>query len=116
MRNRISSADDTPRVVTAADLRTGRVVYLDGSGQWTGDFRLAQVARTAVGQRGLLRVAEQAEDDNLVLGPALAAVDETGARVVPVHIRERIRAAGPTVGPAAAWAVDADPAMLVAAE
>ncbi|MBX9593510.1 MAG: DUF2849 domain-containing protein [Roseomonas sp.] len=81
-----------PVVVTANDLRTGRVVWL-GSAGWIGDVAAARVfgAGDAAAALALGQAAEQAR---IVVG---AYVVEVSAGPVPLKFRERLRAQGPSI-------------------
>ncbi len=88
------------QVITANRLSDGVVVFLDDTGQWSERLDHAQVfddkAATALG----LEAGQAAEARNLVLD--LNAIDVTiqAGSVVPVKLRESIRARGPTIFPA----------------
>lgn len=79
------------KILTGNDLATGDVIWWTGSG-WSRHVEEA----ADVGEKG----AEIAETENAarrVNGPYVidASKDETGIR--PAHIKDRIRALGPTV-------------------
>lgn len=86
-------------ILTANRLSDGIVVFLGADNVWTTDIHnsaLAQeeMARAALGQRGV-----EFETFNTVTGAYLVEAERKDGRVAPIHIRERIRATGPTVGP-----------------
>jgi len=85
-------------VMTANCLEEGAVVYLQSSGLWVRDLQQAVAADTTEGCAKLEALAEEAVRKRLVVGPYLFAVslDQSGPQ--PIAQRERIRAAGPTVG------------------
>ena len=84
-----------PCVLTANDLFDGDVVYLAPHGVWTrypGDARLFEDEAEA--KRSL--AAAEAQEDAIV-GPYLAAAAPGRYREPePVHVREVLRAAGPS--------------------
>lgn len=85
------------QVMAGNDLRTGRVVYLAGDGQWSGDFLQA----LHLNDEAAVLTAEQrsgmAVEENQVVGPYLVKV--ASGNTAPSHIRERIRYSGPTCLP-----------------
>ena len=85
-------------VMTANGLADGAVVYLHASGRWVRDLQQAVVADTAEGCAKLEALAEEAVRKRLVIGPYLFAVSLNESGPQPIVQRERIRAAGPTVG------------------
>ncbi len=93
------------QVVTANRLRDGVVVYLAANGQWTTDIGAAALARDAQAASLLLSIGAVAAAESRVIEPYLAAVVEEGGSVVPVTLRERIRATGLTMDVIAAEAL-----------
>ena len=85
----------TPCILTANDLFDGDVVYLAPDGAWTrrpGDARLFEDEAEA--NRSL--AAAEAQED-AVVGPYLAAAAPGGHQgPEPIHIREALRASGPS--------------------
>lgn len=82
-------------ILTGNELTSGATVYLTAEGRWVEDLQAARVfgkdeaeakeaALAATKATGRI-VSLEAEDVNIVEG-----------RIVPVRLRERIRAAGPT--------------------
>ena len=100
------------RVISANRLRDGAVVYFGRQDRWVEEFDHAEPFRDAAELEAALARARAAERSNLVLDilPVDALVSDQGLR--PAHIREAIRAAGPTVrvdhGKQADRAVSAD--------
>ncbi len=86
---------DTGKVATANRLSDGAVVFLAKSGLWSEDIDNALIA---VETASLTEEATRAEAVNHVTGSYLIDVERSAGRVRPLHIRERIRATGPTVG------------------
>ncbi len=90
----------TAKVVTANRLREGRVVYLDGHGNWSPTLGEAACAADQAASEALLARAERAVRVGRVVGPYLIDVARTDGAIEPLGTREIIRAAGgPTVIP-----------------
>lgn len=81
-----------PVVVTANDLRTGRVVWLGDSG-WMGSVAEARIF-PADQAAAALWLGQAAEKARIVVG---AYTVEVSAGPVPLKFRERLRAQGPSV-------------------
>jgi len=81
-----------PQVLTANDLKNGAVVFLDKAGGWTNRISEARVIDDAAEAATLLDKANALQATQLV-GPYLVDVDAAGR---PLHLRELIRAEGPT--------------------
>ena len=89
----------TLQVLTAYDLRSGLVVYLDRAGNWSRFIADARVARTEAESEACQALGEAAQAANLVFETYLVDVTEEKAGPRPVRYREVIRAFGPTVHP-----------------
>lgn len=83
-----------PQIVTANSLLEGDAVFRTAEGEWTRD----------VNRAGLLADKAAAESanaaalaDGRVVDVAVIDVTVDGSAIVPVRLRERIRAFGPTV-------------------
>ena len=88
----------TGKVITANRLNDGTVVFLAEAGCWSEDIDAAVVALGPDAAAALSAHGQQAESANHVTGSYLIDVERRDGRVHPLHIRERIRALGPTVG------------------
>ena len=84
-----------PRIVSANDLLSGEVVYLAVDGGWTRDLAEAAVAAGEAEAATLLARAEARPGE--VVGPYLAEVDPDRGAPVPTHLREALRARGPSI-------------------
>lgn len=84
------------QIVTANRLRDGVVVFLTETSEWTSDIARAAVARDAEAGTRLLAIGTVAAAESRVVEPYLTAVTEDGDAIVPVSLRERIRAQGLT--------------------
>ncbi len=83
-------------LVTGNRLRDGKVVYFTGTGVWTPEIADARLVDEKDGA-ALLADAQAGPPPHPAVGPALIEVMRDGNRVIPVTLRERIRAFGPTV-------------------
>ena len=85
----------TPCILTANDLFDGDVVYLAPDGAWTRRPVDARLFEDEAEANRSLAAAEGQED--AVVGPYLVAV-ATGGHLgpEPVHVREVLRATGPS--------------------
>ncbi|MGF0538193.1 DUF2849 domain-containing protein [Agrobacterium sp. ES01] len=101
------------KVLTANRLTDGIAVWLDASGDWVEDLQVAFIARHAEAVQALEETGKRALADNLVVDVNVIDVEETDGKIWPTRLRERIRAAGPTM----AYAKDhgfADPNFIAA--
>jgi hypothetical protein len=88
-----------PAILSANGLLDGAVVYRTARG-WSPRLAEAEVARDADALERHEAALAEAARGNEVVGPELVPVALDGAgRIVPSHVRERIRALGPTVRP-----------------
>jgi hypothetical protein len=85
------------QIVSANDLRDGSVVYLGPDSRWTAVITQAAVANDDDAAKKLLAVAEYHATTALVVAPYLIDVQTTADSVVPVLLRERLRATGPSI-------------------
>ncbi len=89
----------TMRIVTANRLDDGAVVYLGTDDRWTETVECARVADDGASLQALLAAALKAEADGLVVTPYDIPVIVEGGVIRPEHIKEVIRANGPTTRP-----------------
>ena len=87
---------DTPKVVTAWDTRTGRVVYLTADRTWSTELSEAEVLTGAGGDEAL---AFALTDETRATDPYVMQVSAAGGVDGREIIRERIRERGPTNHP-----------------
>lgn len=85
--------------VTANRLLDGEPVYLTAAHGWSEHVREAVVADGREEAQALLAIAEKAVEDRLVVNPYVFNVDVVEGIAVPVSVREKIRAKGPTMRP-----------------
>jgi len=82
------------KILTGNDLKSGAVVWWDGSG-WSLHVDDAADA----GERADIILAEETAACRVNGGYAIDAVTDADGRIRPAHIKDRIRALGPTVRP-----------------
>ncbi|MCX8997749.1 DUF2849 domain-containing protein [Rhizobiaceae bacterium BDR2-2] len=87
----------TAKVLTANRLTDGIAVWLDASGQWSENLQEALVARHEEAVASLEAIGKRDFAANRVVDVAVIDVQETDGKLWPVRLRERIRAAGPTI-------------------
>ncbi len=93
-----SQVSELGKVATANRLSDGAVVFLTPAAVWSTDIDSAVVAVEPQAAAALGEHGKQAEAANHVTGSYVIDVERRDGRVSPLHIRERIRARGPTVG------------------
>jgi len=96
MQAKVKTAGSQSLVVTANRLGDGRVVWLAEDGAWREDARAARVFVGAEAEQGLAAGAA-AEQARAVVGAYAVTVAATPRGPWPTSMRERIRAAGPSV-------------------
>jgi hypothetical protein len=84
-------------VITANSLGDGRVVFQTGTG-WAHDIAAAEILASKEALEAALARANADASSNRVVEPYAIEVKRDGGRLVPVKLRERIRAEGPTTG------------------
>ncbi|MGV6875451.1 DUF2849 domain-containing protein [Pseudochelatococcus sp. B33] len=88
-----------PQVLTANDLHSGLVVFRTPAGKWSTDINAAEVVDDEEAVAALSGAGVEDEHRNLVVGAYLVNVKREGEAIVPLVLREAIRAAGgPTAG------------------
>lgn len=93
------STREIGQTLTANLLRDGSVVFLGRTGNWSVIVDQAAVALEPDAVAALEQRGREAEAANIVTGAYLVEVARQDGIVTPLHIRERIRARGPTVRP-----------------
>lgn len=84
------------KILTANRLVDGEVVWLARDHSWAETINVAEIARDKEAEARLEAIGEQAKRDNLVVDVNLIDVELADGAIVPIRLRERIRAAGPT--------------------
>jgi hypothetical protein len=85
------------QMIIANTLADGFVVFLTEEDTWTNAIAAGAVAATDEQAEKLLKLAKQAEQNNLVIDPYLIPVELDDGLRKPTEYREYIRAMGPTV-------------------
>lgn len=85
------------KVLTANRLSDGIAVWLDANGQWNEDLQSSLVARHAEAVASLEEIGKRDFSANKVVDVNIIDVAEEDGRLWPTRLRERIRAAGPTI-------------------
>lgn len=84
------------QLVTANRLRDGIAVFLTRNGDWSETIDDAVLALEPEAAAALEARAKEDEKKTLVTGPYLVDAERLDGRVRASHIRERMRALGPT--------------------
>lgn len=82
-----------PSVITANDLHSGAVVYLDDTGTWVRELSKAAAIASDVEHRRLEAQAQAAVEGNAVTAVYAFDVRVADGAIEPISVRERIRAA-----------------------
>ena len=88
-----------PQILTANRLSDGSVVYLSQSDTWSDWLKDARVAADEDAANSMMRVAEQAVIERIIVEPYLMQVAADDNAIRPMNVREAIRARGPSVRP-----------------
>lgn len=84
-------------VITGNRLRDGAVVWRDPAGDWTLDIADAAIHATEDELAKGLDAARLDEARGRIIDVYEAEIETRNGRIVPVRLRERIRADGPTI-------------------
>ena len=84
------------KILTANRLTDGECLWW-GNGAWNETIEGADLAGDKEAEARLEAIGKQAFDANFVLDVAMIDVEVTDGAIRPLRLRERIRAAGPTV-------------------
>jgi hypothetical protein len=87
----------TAQVLTANRLTDGIAVWYDRDGKWNEWIGRSVVASSKEEAERLEIIGKKAFAANEVLDVNLVEVEEVEGRIVPLRLRERIRAEGPTI-------------------
>ncbi len=87
------------KMLTANRLTDGEAVWLAPDGSWAETIAEGRIAHDKSAEAELEQAAEAARHANEVVDIALIDVDLVDGEVRPLRLRERIRAAGPTIHP-----------------
>ena len=92
----MAQAKPQTKILTANRLRNGETVYYTAAGEWSPYVAKAKVATTPEDIEALSKAGAAAYAANLVVDVNVIDI-VPGGDVKPAHIREIIRATGPTV-------------------
>ena len=87
------------QVISANRLSDGIVVFRAKGGAWVEQLRDAEILADAAAVKAVLALAEQDVKANHVIEVAAFEVALNYGQVEPVHLRDKIRAKGPTTHP-----------------
>jgi hypothetical protein len=93
------TAGEKGQLVTANRLRDGVAVFLTRAGQWSERIDEAALALEPEAAAALEARAKDDEKATLVTGSYLIDAERRDGRIRAGHIRERMRAQGPTTRP-----------------
>jgi hypothetical protein len=85
------------KVLTGNRLVDGEAVWYAGEAGWIETLAGAEVAGDKAAQERLEAIGKAAFADNFALDIELIDVQLVDGEIVPLRLRERIRAAGPTI-------------------
>jgi len=101
----------TAKVLTANRLTDGIAVWLDAAGNWSENLQQALVARHEEAVASLEAIGKRDFAANRVVDVAVVDIEEIDGKLWPIRMRERIRAAGPTIAYAPGFKA-ADPEFI----
>lgn len=84
------------KVLTANRLSNGEAVWLAADHSWAETIHGAEIARDAAAEEKLERLGKASGLNNEVIDLDLIDIQLVDGEIVPIRLRERIRAAGPT--------------------
>lgn len=85
------------KIVAANRLSDGETVWLGADDRWVANVQEAQIARDGEAENRLFEAGRKAVAGNRVLDATLIDVELVEGRILPIRLRERIRAAGPSI-------------------
>ena len=85
------------QVISANRLTDGIIVFLASGHRWVESLQQAEVFPDATATKAALARVDADLRDNFVIEVAAFDVTTAGGRIEARHLRDRIRAAGPTV-------------------
>ena len=97
MENGIMNIIETGKALTGNRLTDGEVLFLTRSGNWSVSIDDAAVALEPQSEAALEKRGQDAVAGNIVTEAYLIDVERSQGSVRPLHIREHIRASGPSV-------------------
>ena len=85
------------QMIIASRLTDGRVVFMGDEGEWVESIQDGVVLENDTDAERLMSTARQSALGNIVVDPYLIDVVFDKGRPRPAHVREAIRAFGPSV-------------------
>lgn len=85
------------KILSANRLSDGEAVWCAADQSWAENIQNAEVARDAESEARLQRIGAAAAAANKVVDVDLIDVQLVDGRVVPLRLRERIKASGPSI-------------------
>ncbi len=104
------------QVLTANRLSDGEAVWWSADNRWSETLHGAEVAADEAAADELSIIGKAALAANRVVDVNLIEVEIAGAAIVPLRLREKIRAAGPTNRPDLGKQARPRPAQLLSAQ
>lgn len=87
------------KLLAAHRLTDGEAVWFSADARWVDDIGQAEIARDPEGVERLQQAGREAVARNEVVDAELIDVEIIDGAVRPLRLRERIRAAGPSIHP-----------------
>ncbi len=81
--------------ITGSATVDGRPIYRDAAGGWTDQIQRAAVFEAEADRDAQVQAAQR--EERVVCDPYPIEVERSAEQLVPLRLKERIRAAGPTV-------------------
>jgi hypothetical protein len=85
------------KILAANRLRDGEAVWFSLAEGWVRSIGAADIAHDKAAEERLTLAAQAGRQNNEIVDPELIDVEIVDGAARPVRLRERIRAAGPTV-------------------
>ncbi len=89
----------SPHILTANDLVEGHVLYLADDNKWSDDINHSLLVHNNEDLNLLMAKGIKALGDCIIVDPHTVPVERIGQKIIPKHMKERIRANGPTTHP-----------------
>ncbi len=87
------------QIITANELCSGKVIYLNASNIWVDNLTLARAYDIDKEGIDISNITNEVIKNNNVIGIYTISVRQNGNEIIPISMKERIRSLGPTVTP-----------------